>query len=168
MRRRTERWTAALLVAAAASVLSGCMGLFGVRMVPLDDATMARHVTRVYRAPATTCYEATLRALKELDIPVSEQNPATGAIVTTRKEYEATTTITQGNNVQQIRAREAYKYYLRVNEALTKKECVVRAARFRLWHNGRELREINLPFAQPRIWEPLFREIGEELRRRGG
>ncbi len=153
--------------------------MLGIKPVPLNEQTMAQHLTRTYDGSRDQCFAATLGALSELGIEVDSKDAEKGSIVTKRKEFTATKVVQSGGGTSatggrvaptttQLSAQQAYKYYLQVDKGATDDKCVVRARRFRAWNQGAELKELNLNFAKPQIWDPFLNEIGEELRTGAG
>lgn len=129
-----------------------------VNMMEISDPKMIdTYLTKNYPYSVEKCFLATKKALRNLDTQIEEIDE-NKKITTQRTVIFRTITGNYNARVNQ----QYHKYYLDFKGSDS--TCTVRAYKYRYWFDNDELEEINVQYAQPKIWEPFFKAIENELK----
>lgn len=164
--------------ACLALVLGSLSGFSHSRSI--DQSLYDEYLVHTYpNVPKEKCFQASIDGLKDLQFDIETQDLQKGVIVTRRKSFTATGSVpttsyysgstANGSHVsgythgsQTVQSQQSHKFYLQIIGAGS--NCTVRTTRWRAWNEERELNEINVDYAQSRLWNPLFKEIEERVR----
>lgn len=137
--------------------LSGCS--FGDK---IDDNLLNRYLKRTYNAPIGKCFDATLGALKEMKTGVEKMDKQKGTIITEKAPFYEELRVAGGNYSATGQSFVAsHKYYFKITG--NNNRSTVQVVKYRFWQNNKEIDELNASWCNENVWEPLFKEIQNQL-----
>lgn len=128
----------------------------------INDELLNNFLTSTYNYSKDKCFDATIAALKELEIDVEKQDKAKGLITTKKAEFFRVVQITGSQYAATGQTfTGTHKYYLQITG--NDKSTTVKAIRYRLWKNAVEQTELNAAWSKQNVWDPFFNLIREKL-----
>jgi hypothetical protein len=133
-------------------------------------------LTRRFSQPPSQCFDATLQALAARKIRVARMDRQQRAIWSERAialeslkaSGERSGFVYSGKPVE---VRDEHRMALQVdgeggvNDDGQSPRCVVRAIKYEAWRNDQPLVDVNVNWAKPNLWDPLFAAIQDRLDR---
>ncbi len=128
----------------------------------INDELYNNYLTRSYNYSKKKCFDATLAALKELEIGVEKQDREKGLITTEKSAFFRLVQVT-GNQYSATGQTftATHKYYLQITG--DNKSATVKTIRYRLWNNAVEQPDLNASWCKENVWDPFFNLIQEKL-----
>ncbi len=131
-------------------LLTGCFKTYKMDDPELYD----KHLTRSFNYSREKSFNATLAALKEMKTGIEKVDIEKGIIITDKAVYEERFDRGKLHTFKN-------KYYFQITG--NGNNSTVKVYKYREWDNNVELEGVYPPYQGEKLWNPLFKEIQNQL-----